>query len=82
MKALLRMGLPWLFFVQLSLCGFGQSGIIATYVGPDLPVNGALATTQVIDFPRGVAADGRLSIVAGSGPSGFGIDGGANGHCR
>jgi DNA-binding beta-propeller fold protein YncE len=66
-------------------------------VGPGLPVNGALATTQDIDgstsvAPDGnggfyiaspnqnrvyrVAADGRLSFVAGNGIRGFSGDGG------
>jgi trimeric autotransporter adhesin len=58
MKSLIRIGLPFLFFVQLSLNGFAQSGIITTYVGPGLPLNGAQATTQAIDDPRSVAADG------------------------
>src|SRR5215469_2004330 len=35
-----------------------QSGIISTYAGPQLPVNGALATTQAIDQPGSVVPDG------------------------
>ena len=58
MKALLRIGLPCLFFLQLNMISFAQSGIITTYVGPNLPVNGAMATTQTIDFPSSVAPDG------------------------
>jgi trimeric autotransporter adhesin len=54
----MRISLPFLFFVQLSSSGFAQSGIITTYVGPGLPVNGAQATTQAIDNPYSVAADG------------------------
>jgi trimeric autotransporter adhesin len=41
-------------FGQLS-----QSGIISTYVGPGLPLDGSLATTQSIDMPMGVACDGH-----------------------
>jgi sugar lactone lactonase YvrE len=41
----------------LALCGFSQPGIITTYVGPGLPVNGAQAMTQAIDMPGGIAAD-------------------------
>jgi sugar lactone lactonase YvrE len=33
-------------------------GIITTYVGPSLPVNGTKAITQAIDYPGAVAADG------------------------
>jgi sugar lactone lactonase YvrE len=93
----MRIGLPFWFFAQLSLSSFAQSGIITTYVGPGLPVNGALATTQFIDGPFSVTpdgaggfyvssegqnrvyrvtADGRLSLIAGSGTAGFSGDGG------
>jgi hypothetical protein len=51
-------GLFSLFIVVLDSPGFGQSEIITTYVGPGLPVNGAQATTQAIDWPGGVAPDG------------------------
>ncbi len=43
---------------HLTLHCFGQSGIITTYAGSALPVNGALATTQAIDDPIAVAPDG------------------------
>ena len=59
MKALARIVLGSLFFAQLSLSGFSQSGIITTYVGPaGLPVNGSSAVGQVIDNTYAVAPDG------------------------
>ncbi len=97
MRALIRIGLFFLFLAQLNLNGFGQSGIITTYVGPQLPLNGTHATTKSIDGPSSVAsdgaggfyvaslhqnrvyrvaADGTLSLVAGSGAAHFGGDGG------
>jgi hypothetical protein len=48
----------FIFFALSISVGFAQSGIITTYVGPSLPVNGALATTQAVDFPGAVAPDG------------------------
>ncbi|HYK88882.1 MAG TPA: hypothetical protein VE398_08935, partial [Acidobacteriota bacterium] len=57
MRSLNCTGLAFFFVVQLSLGGFAQSGIITTYVGPELPVNGALATTQAIDYPSSVTTD-------------------------
>jgi trimeric autotransporter adhesin len=57
MRAPRRIGLVFLFFFQLSPGGFCQSGIITTYVGPGRPISGALATTQAIDNPYGVATD-------------------------
>src|SRR5215467_4436781 len=87
------------FFLVLVLAGpsFAQSYTITTYAGPGFPVNGALATTQAIDFPYAVVsdanggfyissyapsriyrigADGRLTLVAGSGIPGFSGDDG------
>lgn len=58
MKTPMRIGVYFLFLAQLSLCGFAQSGIITTYVGPGLPVLGAPATTQPIDGPESVVPDG------------------------
>jgi trimeric autotransporter adhesin len=49
---------PVLFLVLSIPIGFAQSGIITTYVGPQLPVNGELAASQAIDFPASVAPDG------------------------
>jgi trimeric autotransporter adhesin len=47
-----------LFFALSIPIGFAQSGIITTYAGPGLPVNGASAVTQAIDFPGSTALDG------------------------
>jgi trimeric autotransporter adhesin len=58
MRALIRMMLPCLFCAQLSFDCLAQSGIITTYVGPSMPVNGAQATTQSLDNPTSVAPDG------------------------
>ncbi len=96
MGANIRIGLSLLFLLQFNWSALAQSGIITTYVGPGLPVDGALAVTQAIDNPNAVAidhsgvlfvasatqqrvyrvaADGRLSLVAGGGSSDLG-DGG------
>ena len=56
--ALIRIGFVASFLALTGLSGFAQSGIISTYAGPALPVNGALATTQAIDYPVSVAPDG------------------------
>lgn len=40
------------------MAGFAQSGIISTYAGPGLPVNGSLATAQPLDGPSSLALDG------------------------
>jgi trimeric autotransporter adhesin len=58
MKILPRIGSLLFLLAQLTLWGFAQHGIIATYVGPSMPVNGAQAATQDIDAPGAVAADG------------------------
>jgi sugar lactone lactonase YvrE len=42
----------------VSTAGLAQSGIITTYAGPSLPVNGRQAITQAIDGPFSVALDG------------------------
>jgi trimeric autotransporter adhesin len=47
-----------LFFVLSISMGFAQSGIITTYAGPPLPVNGESAITQAIDFPGAAVPDG------------------------
>ncbi|HEY3128886.1 MAG TPA: hypothetical protein VGL91_05470 [Acidobacteriota bacterium] len=54
---------PYLsFFVFLTfLCesfSHAQSGIVTTYVGPQLPVSGLPATSLHIDLPNAVVADG------------------------
>jgi len=98
MKALIRIGLPFLFFVQLNSGGLAQSEISKTTSESNrLPEKGALATTQAFDEPISVipdgaggfyvacrtqngiyrvAADGRLTPVAGTGYAGFSGDGG------
>ncbi len=44
--------------VQTSLQGSLPPGVITTYAGPPMPVDGALATKQSIDYPSAVAPDG------------------------
>ena len=58
MRSLNRISLALCIFVQWSSNGLAQSGIITTYAGPAMPVNGAQANTQAIEFPTAVAADG------------------------
>jgi sugar lactone lactonase YvrE len=58
MKALLRMMFVGLIVSQLGFHCLAQVGIITTYAGPSLPLNGALATTQAIDSPIAVVLDG------------------------
>ena len=58
MIALIRMMLACLFCAQLSLNCLAQSGIITTYVGHSLPENGAIATSQPIDWPASITLDG------------------------
>jgi trimeric autotransporter adhesin len=55
---LLQRMLVCIFVSQLSFHCLAQVGIITTYVGPSLPVNGAQATTQAIDGPTAVTFDG------------------------
>src|SRR5262245_31511795 len=47
-----------LYLLLGDVTSFAQSYLIATYAGPGLPINGALATTQAIDFPYAVISDG------------------------
>jgi len=58
MRASIRIAFSILLIVTSALAGREQTGIITTFVGPRLPVNGALATTQAIDTPTSVALDG------------------------
>ncbi|MBP1599189.1 MAG: hypothetical protein H6Q05_4566, partial [Acidobacteria bacterium] len=58
MRRISQIALFFLFVVRLNAPGFAQSGIITTYVGPGLPVNGELAASQPIDRPASVAPDG------------------------
>ncbi len=53
-----RIALAILLLAIVSMTGFAQSGIITTYAGPGLPVNGALATAQPLDGPSSLAPDG------------------------
>ena len=48
-------GLLWVLLCDVT--AFAQSYTVTTYAGPGLPVNGALATTQAIDFPYAVISD-------------------------
>ena len=67
MKALKRIALASLFFTQLSLSGFAQSGIITTYAGDGAygySGDGGPATSAMLAAPEGVAVDtaGNLFI--------------------
>ena len=55
MKSLIRPGVSFILVSQLSSSEYSQSGIITTYVGPGMPIDGTLATTQPIDHPFSVA---------------------------
>ena len=52
-------GLLFAFFLFTALDGLAQSSLITTVVGPPMPVNGAQASTQAMDYPSAVAVDGR-----------------------
>lgn len=63
----------WLKVAALSCCGLFvvlahtlAQGLITTYVGPQLPVNGEPAYNQAIDFPSDVVSDdaGALYVVS------------------
>ena len=58
MRPLTRISLAFLFVAQLTSIGLAQSGIITTYAGPALPINGTQATTQSIDSPASITSDG------------------------
>jgi sugar lactone lactonase YvrE len=58
MKSLTQIGFFFLLLVHLDVIGFAQSGIITTYAGPGLPINGSLATSQAIGAPSSIAVDG------------------------
>lgn len=63
-KLITRIGLSFFFFTQLGLIGFAQSGIITTYAGPGLPVNGSMAAGQALDGPWSPASDGAGGFYA------------------
>jgi len=58
MRPMSRIGLFFLFIVGLNSPGIAQSGIITTYAGPGMPVNGGLAIDQAVDRPGSVVLDG------------------------
>jgi hypothetical protein len=58
MRTLIRILLAFQVCALISFNCLAQSGIITTHVGPGLPMDGALATTQSIDTPASVAPDG------------------------
>jgi sugar lactone lactonase YvrE len=67
MKTLIRIELALFFFVQLSLCGFAQSGVISTVAGngtAGFSGDGGPATSAQLYNPYGVAVDtaGNLFI--------------------
>ena len=61
-----KLGFSFLLLTCFSPGGFAQSGIITTYVGPGMPVNGAQATTQAFDLPSSVVPDGTGGIYIAS----------------
>jgi sugar lactone lactonase YvrE len=70
MKSMLRIGLSCLFFIQLGLIGFAQSGTIITLAGTSSPGysgDGGAAIAAQINKPYGVAVDsaGNLFIADG-----------------
>src|SRR5687767_3651116 len=96
-STLARVGLFLLALTLLGSSGLAQSGVITTYVGPPMPLNGAQVLTQAVDAPYSVAldgaggfyvasqsqnrvyrvaADGTLTLIAGSSFYGFSGDGG------
>jgi sugar lactone lactonase YvrE len=92
MQALRRIVLPFLFFAQLSLGGFAQSdagrslpekGALAITQAFDEPISvipdgagGFYVACRTQNRVYRVAADGKLSPIAGTGFAGFGGDGG------
>jgi trimeric autotransporter adhesin len=58
MPLLKCVALSVLFLALSASSGLAQSGIITTYVGPGLPVNGELAVSQSVDYPTSVVPDG------------------------
>ncbi len=58
MKKILRIVFCLPLFSIFIPDGYAQSGIISTYIGHPLPVDGALATTQAVVSPGAIASDG------------------------
>jgi trimeric autotransporter adhesin len=67
MNCLRRKCLLLFLISHVSLFGFAEQGIITTDAGPNLPLKGAQATTQAIDFPQSVVADGKQGFYISSG---------------
>jgi sugar lactone lactonase YvrE len=57
MSLLKCVAFSFFFLILFISMGIAQSGIITTYVGPGLPVNGELAVNQAIDNPYSIAPD-------------------------
>jgi hypothetical protein len=57
-RLITRVGLSFFFLAHLGPIGFAQSGIITTYAGPGLPVNGSAAAGHSLDGPWSLASDG------------------------
>jgi trimeric autotransporter adhesin len=57
-KLITRIVLSFFFLAYLGPNGFAQSGIITTYAGPGLPINGSVAAGQALDGPWSLASDG------------------------
>lgn len=53
-----NVGLAILFLALSSFISYAQTGIITTYAGPSLPIEGISTVSQGIDNPRSVALDG------------------------
>jgi DNA-binding beta-propeller fold protein YncE len=58
MRPIPRIGWFLLFIVGLNSPLYAQGGIITTYAGPGMPVNGELATNLAFAQPASVVPDG------------------------
>src|SRR5437762_5931075 len=58
MKGFRGIGILIVFLLSLASHASAQSPTITTYVGSTLPVSGAPAVTQAIDYPAAVVSDG------------------------
>lgn len=59
---LTRIWLAVLLLGAPSFSGLAKSGIITTYVGPQLPISGGEATAQDIGYVKSVASDGNAIL--------------------